>query len=309
VIVTVTPNPSVDRTLRIPPLVRGGLVRAIAVTSEAGGKGINVARVLAMQGHPVIAVVPLSTASTAVFISLLGTPTPIEAVAIRGEIRVNVTLVEADGTVTKVNEPGPTLDPGEVDALLERSAAVASGASWVVGSGSLPPGTPADFYPRLADALPAGVRMAVDADGEALRACLGRRLALIKPNHHELETLVGRPLPTLGDVVAAGREVVRRGVEAVLVSLGPDGALLVDQAGESHAEARIDDLANTVGAGDALLAGFLASGGRRDGLATAVAWSVAACRSPGTQVRHVKPADFDAVIVHDAAAATRQLAA
>jgi 1-phosphofructokinase len=309
VIVTVTPNPSVDRTLRIPPLVRGGLVRAMAATSEAGGKGINVARVLAMQGHPAIAVVPLSSASSAVFISLLGTSTPIEAVAIRGEIRVNVSLVEADGTVTKVNEPGPTLDHGEVDALLERTAAVAAGASWVVGSGSLPPGTPADFYPRLADALPSGVRMAVDADGDALRACLGRRLALIKPNHHELETLVGRRLPTLGDVVAAGREVVGRGVEAVLVSLGPDGAVLVDRSGESHAEARIDEVINTVGAGDALLAGFLASGGRRDGLATAVAWSVAACRSPGTQVRHVRPEDFDAVIVHDAAAAARQLAA
>jgi 1-phosphofructokinase family hexose kinase len=309
VIVTVTPNPSVDRTLRIPPLVRGGLVRAIAATAEAGGKGINVARVLAMQGHPTLAVVPLSNASAGVFISLLGTSTPVEAVAIRGEIRVNVSLVEADGTVTKVNEPGPTLDPAEVDALLERSAAVAVGSSWVVGSGSLPPGTPADFYPRLADALPSGVRMAVDADGDALRACLGRRLALIKPNHHELETLVGRPLPTLGDVIAAGHEVVQRGVDAVLVSLGPDGAVLVDRSGEFHAEARIDEVVNTVGAGDALLAGFLASGGRRDGLATAVAWSVAACRSPGTQVRHVRPADFDAVIVHDAAAAARQLAA
>jgi 1-phosphofructokinase family hexose kinase len=309
VIVTVTPNPSVDRTLRIPPLVRGGLMRAIGATAEAGGKGINVARVLAMQGHSAIAVVPLSSVSSAAFVSLLGTSTKIEAVAIIGEVRVNVSLVEADGTVTKVNEPGPTLDAAEVEALLERTVALAARASWVVGAGSLPPGAPPDFYPRLADALPAGVRMAVDADGDALRTCLGRRLALIKPNHHELETLVGRPLPTLGDVVAAAHEVVRRGVEAVLVSLGPDGAVLVDQSGESHAEARIDEVVNTVGAGDALLAGFLASGGRRDGLATAVAWSVAACRSPGTQVRHVRPADFDAVIVHDAAAAARQLAA
>jgi 1-phosphofructokinase len=85
--------------------------------------------------------------------------------------------------------------------------------------------------------------------------------------------------------------------------------VLLDRSGEFHAEARIDEVVNTVGAGDALLAGFLASGGRRDGLATAVAWSVAACRSPGTQVRHVRPADFDAVIVHDAAVAARQLAA
>jgi 1-phosphofructokinase len=308
-IVTVTPNPSIDRTLTIPPLVRGSLVRAMAASAEAGGKGVNVSRVLAIHGYPSLAVAPLSAASLSVFRSLLGEATAIEPVAIRGDIRLNISLVEADGTVTKVNEPGPTLASNEVEELLERTAERAVTASWVVGSGSLPPGVPSDFYRRLARSLPDGVRMAVDADGEALRACLGEPIALIKPNLHELESLVGRPLPTLGNVIEAAADVVDAGAACVLVSLGPDGALLVDASGAIHAEARIDDVRNTVGAGDALLAGFLAAGGRRDDIGSAVAWSVAACRSPGTRVLPVEPRDFDAVVVHAKAAVTRQLAA
>jgi 1-phosphofructokinase len=309
VIVSVTPNPSIDRTLRIPRLVPGGLVRAASVTAEAGGKGVNVSRLLAMHGHSTVAVVPLSESSLAVFRSLLRDATPIEPSPIAGEIRVNISLVEADGKVTKVNEPGPTVNPGEVEMLLDRTRELATDADWLIGSGSLPPGAPADFYVRLARDLPHGLRLAVDADGDALRACVGQRLALLKPNHAELERVAGRALPTLGEVIDAAHELVEAGAESVLVSLGPDGALLVDRGGATHAEARIDDVANTVGAGDALLAGFVAAGGRRDALAAAVAWSIAACRSHGTAVRPVAPRDFAAVVVHDGAIGDRQLAA
>jgi 1-phosphofructokinase family hexose kinase len=308
-IVTLTPNPSIDRTLSIPVLERGGLIRATAARAEAGGKGVNVSRVLAAQGYPSVAVVPLSAASGAVFVSLLGRVPPVEPVSIAGDMRINISLVEADGTVTKVNEPGPVLDEYEVDALLERAIATGSRADWLVASGSLPPGVPADFYARVARSLPSRVRVAVDADGDALRACLGQPLALIKPNHAELERLVGRALATLGEVIEAAGEVVAAGIGSVLVSLGPDGAVLVDASGATHAEARIDDLQNTVGAGDALLAGYLAAGGRPSGLLAAVAWSIAACRSPGTQVRPVEPRDFDAVILHSQTVAARQLAA
>jgi 1-phosphofructokinase len=309
VIVSVTPNPSIDRTLHIPPLDRGELLRATVSTVEAGGKGVNVSRVLSVHGHATAAVVPLSESYTGVFASLLGTSTPLIPVTIRGEIRVNISLVESDGTVTKVNEPGPTLNAAETNALLERTVAAAAAADWVVGSGSLPPGVPADFYARVADGLPYGVRMAVDADGEALAACIGQRVALIKPNHRELERLVGRPLPMLGDVIDAGNELLREGISTILVSLGPDGALLIDGEAVTHAEATFEGVRNTVGAGDALLAGFLAAGGRRDGLRAAVAWSVAACRSPGTQVNPVTAGDLDAVTIHDGARPARRLAA
>jgi 1-phosphofructokinase len=308
-IVTVTPNPSIDRTLRIPSIIRGGLVRALSATAEAGGKGINVSRALTTQGHPTIAVVPLSESSAAVMHRLLGEAAPMEPVTIAGDVRVNISLVEEDGTVTKVNEPGPQLDDADTEALLRTTAALAARATWVAGCGSLPPGMPSDFYARLIHRMPHGVRVAVDAEGPALRACLGERVALIKPNHSELEGLIGRPLPTLGDVVAAATELVADGIETVLVSLGADGAVHVDRDGATHGEAHLDGVQNNVGAGDALLAGYLAADGGRNALATAIAWSVAACRSPGTAMRAVTPDDLRAVTVHDATAASRRLAA
>jgi 1-phosphofructokinase len=309
VIVTVTPNPSIDRTLRIPPLIRGGVQRASSATAEAGGKGVNVSRALASERHATIAILPLSATSGALFSSLLGGTAPLEAVAVSGEIRTNVSLVEEDGTVTKVNEPGPTLLDREVEALLERTTRLAAKAAWVAGCGSLPPGVPADFYARLAGRMPATVRVAVDADGPTLRASLDHAPALIKPNHAELEELIGRSLPTLGDVVDAADELLGGGLGGVLVSLGADGAVFVDRAGATHVEAKLDDILNPVGAGDALLAGFLAGGGSHAALRSAVAWSVAACRSPGTQMRPVTQADVDAVVVHPRPLPQRQLAA
>jgi 1-phosphofructokinase len=308
-IVTVTPNPSIDRTLRIPSIVRGGLIRALSATAEAGGKGINVSRALTTQGHATLAVVPLSESSASVMRALLGGAAPIEPVPIARDVRVNISLVEEDGTVTKVNEPGPQFNGSETEALLAGTATLGAGATWVAGCGSLPPGMPIDFYAQLSRRMPPGVRVAVDAEGQALRACVGERIALIKPNHGELEGLIGRPLPTLGDVVAAATELVAAGIETVLVSLGADGAVHVDRDGATHAEARLDGVQNNVGAGDALLAGYLAAGGGRTALATAVAWSVAACRSPGTTMRKVTADDLHAVTVNDGTAASRRLAA
>jgi 1-phosphofructokinase len=285
------------------------VIRAVSATAEAGGKGLNVARALAAHGQATIAVAPLSAASGAEFSALLGAAAPLDAVTIAGPARVNVSLVEDDGTVTKVNEPGPELGVAEVEAILARVAALAEGADWVAGCGSLPPGAPSDFYARLAARVPDRVNVAIDSDGAALREAAGARVALLKPNLAELEMLVGRPLPTLGEVIDAALGVVGGGIDRVLVSLGADGAVFVDADGATHAEARIDDVVNTVGAGDALLAGFLAAGGGRDALRSAVAWSVAACRSPGTRMRVVTTRDVDAVEVHDVVRPDRLLAA
>jgi len=309
VIVTVTPNPSIDRTLRVPRLVRGSIHRAVSATAEAGGKGINVSRALASQGESTIAVVPVSEASAGVLVGLLGGAMPLETVPISGEIRVNISLVEADGTVTKINEPGPPVGVDDVAALLDRATELAVRAHWVVGCGSLPPGAPADLYGRLARQVGGTARVAVDADGEALRKSLEAGVALLKPNRHELEELAGRPLATLGEVIDYAADVVARGAGALLVSLGPDGAVYVDAEGATHAEARLDDVLNPVGAGDALLAGFLAGGADRTALGTAVAWSVAACRSPGTRMRAVTAGDAASVVVHPTIDLGRRLAA
>ena len=305
-IVTVTPNPSIDRTIQIDRLDRGRMIRARAATSEAAGKGLNVSLALATEGVDTSAILPLAADSATAYLRLLADAVPITAVPIKGAARVNVSLVEPDGTVTKVNEPGPQLGPDDVEAILAAASAVA-GSGWVVGCGSLPPGAPVDFYARLIALGSEDRRIAVDTSGEALGAAVCARAALVKPNTAELAELVGRPLATIGDVIAAARELIERGAHAVLVSLGPDGALLVDARTASHAEASIDDVVNTVGAGDALLAGFLAAGGGSDALGNAIAWSVAAIRSPGTRMRPVTAADRGAVIVHARIDSSRRL--
>lgn len=305
-IVTVTPNPSIDRTIRIDRLERGKVIRARAATSEAAGKGLNVSLALATEGIDTSAVLPLAAESATVYLRLLADAVPITAVPVRGATRVNVSLVEPDGTVTKVNETGPQLEPDDVDAIIA-AASAAAGPGWIVGCGSLPPGAPVDFYARLVALGSAERRIAVDTSGDALGAAVCAGAALVKPNTAELEELVGRPLSTIGEVIEAAREVVQRGCGSVLVSLGPDGALVVDAHTASHGEASVEDVVNTVGAGDALLAGFLAAGGGSDALGAAVAWSVAAIRSPGTRMRAVTAADREAVIVHRRIDASRRL--
>jgi 1-phosphofructokinase family hexose kinase len=298
VIVTVTPNPSIDRTIEIERLERGGMIRAAAATSEAAGKGINVSRALTVEGVETLAVVPLANESKATYLALLADAVPTVNVPVPGTIRMNISLVEPDGTVTKVNEPGPLMDDPDVEAILAAVAAVAA-ADWIVGCGSLPPGAPTDFYARLLRLASTGRRVAVDSSGEALAAAVTAGVALIKPNLPELEQLSGRRITTLGDAVDAACELVGRGVGAVLLSLGSDGAMYVERDGAArHAEASIEDAANSVGAGDALLAGFLAAGADSSALPEAVAWSVAAVRSPGTRMRPVTDVDRDAVVVH-----------
>jgi 1-phosphofructokinase len=307
VIVTVTPNPSIDRTLQIGRLERGKMTRARSATSEAAGKGLNISLALATEGVETSAVIPLAAESATAYLRLLADAVPITAVPVKGTIRFNLTLVEPDGTVTKVNEPGPRLESDDVDAILAATTAVA-GPGWIVGCGSLPPGAPVDFYARLAAMASPGRRIAIDTSSDALGAAVCAGVALVKPNRLELEELVRRPLATIGDAAAAARELVARGCQAVLVSLGPDGVLLVDEHRTSHAEApSIDDAVNTVGAGDALLAGFLAAGADADALGVAVAWSVAAIRSPGTRMRAVTAADRGPVIVHERIDPSRRL--
>jgi len=308
VIVTVTPNPCIDRTIRLERLIPGGLNRAHSATSEAAGKGVNVSHALVTEGIETVAVLPLAAQSAVQYLGLLADAVPVLAVPIAGDIRVNVSIIESDGNVTKVNEPGPALAQADADAIVN-AAASASRAGWIVGCGSLPPGAPRDFYRRLANLATHERRVAVDSSGDALAAAATAGIALVKPNRHELQELVRRPLATFGEVIGAAREVIAQGCGAALVSLGADGALYVDATTVAHAEARLADASNTVGAGDALLAGFLAAGARVEALPVAVAWAVAAVRSPGTRMRAVTEADRAAVVVHKRIDLARRLVA
>lgn len=301
-IVTLTPNPSLDRTLELDRLVRGAVLRARETRVEAGGKGVNVARALLANGHAARAVLPVGGPEGDHLVALLeGLGLVIRSVPIAAPIRTNVSLVEPNATVTKINAPGPELIDDEPDALRKSTVASLDGATWVAACGSLPPGAPVDLYAALIrDVHDEEVSVAVDTSGAPLAAAITAAPDVIKPNAEELAAVVGRELDTFGDVVTAAGELRDRGVGRVLVSLGRDGAVLVDDAGAVHAETPPLIPRSNVGAGDATLAGFLAAGGRgAEALRSAVAWGAAAVGLPGTAMPGPEDVDITAVQVRD----------
>lgn len=290
-IITLTPNPSIDRTVSINELQHGEVHRATGSRIDPGGKGVNVSRALTAHDCATIAVLPAGGPEGHLLAELLAAAgIDVLAVPIAGPVRMNIALVEPDGTTTKINEPGPTLRPAELDALLvSTSGTLTSRPDWLVGSGSLPPGLDATFYAGLVErGHAAGVKVAIDSSGPPLRHAVAAGPDLIKPNHEELEELVGRSLPTLQDVHAAATALLTAGVGAVVVSLGRHGALLVDPTVTAHARATVPKPLSTVGAGDALLAGYLhatsTGAGSQDALAAGVAWGAAAVSLPGSRM-------------------------
>lgn len=291
-IVTVTPNPSVDRTIAVEVLRHGEVNRATATRVDPGGKGINVSRAVATNGGETLAVLPVGGAHGRMMTELLAhTGVPVRAVPITESIRANVAVVEPGGTTTKVNEPGPRLPESEVATFLDtvRAAVEATPGAWVVGCGSLPGGVAGDFYADLVRlAHQVGAQVAIDTSGAPLTPAIPAGPDLIKPNRVELGELVGADLGTVGDVVDAARNLVTGGIGQVLVSLGRDGALLVTADTAVQAVAAVDHPVSTVGAGDCTLGGFLLALDRGSeplpALETAVAFGAAAVALPGTEV-------------------------
>jgi 1-phosphofructokinase len=291
VIVTVTLNPSLDRTLEVDSLDRGAVLRTSEPTLEAGGKGVNVTRALTANGIESVAVLPVGGGEGAELTRLLdAAAVAARYVPVSGRTRSNISVSEADGTVTKLNEPGSALTAQELSALTEIVGSTVSRGDWVIISGSVPPA----FGPEQLHALTGSladreVHLAIDTSGDALVASLAARPRLIKPNRAELAEVAGRPLDSMSEVIDAAKGVRDRGVEIVLVSLGSDGAVLVGPAGVIVGESRVAHPRSTVGAGDSFLAGFLSrfSVDEADvdaALLEALAWGAAAASLPGTAV-------------------------
>jgi 1-phosphofructokinase len=300
-ILTLTLNPSLDRTIEVPELVRGALVRASGTRLDPGGKGVNVARALSAHQLPTCAVVPRGGPEGRQLCELL-TEEGIDvcAVPVTGHTRSNVSVVEPDGEVTKINEPGGELGQDDLERIVKAVLDTAASADWVVASGSLPPGVPDTFYRDLGARLTErGIRFVVDTSGPALTAALGAGPALIKPNREELAESVGFEIATLGDAVRAAQVLRDKGARTVLASLGADGAVLVDEQGVRYGESPVDRGRSAVGAGDAMLAGYLAGGVTgRDVLVEALSWGAAAVRLPGSRMPGPGDVDRDSVLVH-----------
>lgn len=295
-ILTLTPNPSLDRTLALDELRLGEVNRARAHRIDPGGKGVNVARALVANGASARAVLPLGGATGELMHTLLeqaGIDT-VEA-PITGETRTNTAIIDRDGRTTKINEPGPALDERDLNSLTEAALSQCEHADWLAICGSLPTGVPATWIGELIERAPCPV--AVDTSGEPLIHAVAARPALIKPNHHELAELIGRPVTTVGEALDASRQLVKRGVPRVVTSLGSIGAIIVTEEGWWSARANAAAV-STVGAGDCLLAGVLHALGAQippaDVIARGVAWGTAAVALPGSQV----PSTGDVDTVH-----------
>jgi len=296
-IVTLTPNPSIDRTIELTsPLERGAVLRAAAVSSQSAGKGVNISRAAVAAGVPTIAVLPAAQDDPYVH-ELLRDGIDCRPEPPAGDIRMNVTLTEPDGTTTKVNSPGAEATTALLDRLRTALRHRARQAAWVVLAGSLPPGTPSGWYADVvADLDDLEVAVAVDTSGEPLLAIASalRRSApdLLKPNAEELASLTGAdPVSMEGDpqaTVRAARVLVDRGVGAVLATLGAGGAVLVTAEGAWHATPPPTTVVSTVGAGDSSLFGYLLGALRgappAERLRLAVAYGSAATGLPGTTI-------------------------
>ena len=262
-VITLTPAPTLDRTYFVHNLIEGGVNRADAVAEELAGKGINVTRGLFLSGVKAPGVVPIGNSDPGV-LARTGSMEQFIPHWVDGTLRVSTTIVEKDGPTTKVNEaPRPLSDNDWKEVVsLTVSKVKENGAKWLVIAGALPIDKGTNKFVDLAPLFTAmeelGVRVAMDSSGEPLKLYATQGLpAVIKPNAHELAETVGRDLYNVGDVIDAARELCQHGIECVLASLGPDGMVAVTKDRAWAAKTPPVSVINTVGAGDATLAGFL----------------------------------------------------
>jgi 1-phosphofructokinase len=205
-------------------------------------------------------------------------------VPIRGDVRTNVTLRVSGSPDTKINTSSEGCSEEEIRAFLTATKKCIAGARVLITSGSLPPGAPVSLHRDIvALGKEEGLETVVDTSGPALREALGAGPDLVKPNREEIEEYTGRPLVTLGDVVEACEELRHAGAGAVLASLGRQGVVLVDSHGVLVGSAAGVVATNTIGAGDALLAGFIATPDDRVARVTrALVWASSAVQSEST---------------------------
>jgi 1-phosphofructokinase family hexose kinase len=269
VIVSFTPNPAVDKTLVVRGLVHGAQNRADESHVDPGGKGINVSRMAHRLGSPTLALAVLGGHIGRLLARALHDEgVPSRFVWTHGETRLNLVLVDpAAGASTRVWDRGPHADDEVARSLLSLAHRGAAGAKVFVAGGTLLPGMPADLHATaLADAAKAGARTILDADGEALRLGLAGRPSLVKPNVGEVASLLGREVGTDAEVVAAGRELIDLGTEAVVVSLGARGSLLVERGRVVRAVPPEVTMRSAVGSGDSMVAGLAVAMARGDDL-------------------------------------------
>ncbi len=287
-ILTVTLNAAIDRTVAVPNFRLGRRHRAVESRTVAGGKGINVARALSLLGRPVIATGFVGgPTGTRVLEGLQEESVLTDFTRIASETRNNLALIDpTSGEQTEINERGPAVSPEEVKALFDRIGYLASGAKICVLAGSVPPGAGDDLYARLVDDLSRrGVPVVLDAEGEAMLAGVRAGASMVTPNEREAEELVGQEFADRSDLAQGLLELVRLGAGEAAITRA-DGCVAAVGEGNSRrlVEVHTEPLepVSTVGSGDAFLAGYVAARYEGRSAEDCLAYGVA-CGAESTQ--------------------------
>lgn len=262
-IYTLTFNPALDYVVHLNSLELGETNRSGGEELYFGGKGVNVSvilRELEIENTALGFIAGFTGEALEKSLRRQGVHTEFIRLE-EGLTRINVKLKA--GVETEINAQGPAIGAGALKALFEKLGALEKGDTLVL-AGSVPSSLPADIYEQILERLKdRGVRFVVDATGRLLLNVLKYHPFLIKPNHRELEELVERPLGTEDEIIAAAGELQQKGARNVLISRGKNGALLLDEEGRVHAMGAVGGKpVNTVGAGDSMVAGFLAGAER-----------------------------------------------
>lgn len=256
-IITVTMNPAIDRTVETGEFIRGGLNRIQRVTMDAGGKGINVSKTLKALGTDSVAV-GLAGGSTGRVILQQLKEYGIKAdfVETQGETRTNTKVVEKDGTVTELNEAGARVSPEEVRKILQKIEDCADEQSLFVLSGSIPAGMCSDIYRVLTEKIHGkGGKVLLDADGELLKNAVEALPDILKINHLEIAGYFGKEEETDEQALTEmGKRLLEKGIETVVITRGARGALFLRKEGCLSCSGLKVEVHSTVGAGDAMAA-------------------------------------------------------
>lgn len=266
-VITVTLNPAIDQTVSIPSFTAGQVNRVTESESHAGGKGVNVACVLADLGIEVVATGFLGTYNPEVFEKMFQSKGIIDRfVRIPGATRVGLKVIDSSSErTTDINFPGLTPRRDEVAELFEHLSELGAPGRWFVLSGSVPPGMPDDIYaPLIRSIQRKGGWALLDTSGRPLRQALESGPEVVKPNVEELSELTGQELDNPGAVRAAAESLLEKGVRLVAVSMGGEGAVFVERGRALLAKPPRVTVRSTVGAGDAMVGGIVAA--RLEGL-------------------------------------------
>jgi len=260
-ILTVTLNPAVDKTYTTGTLMLGQVNRMRTVNNIAGGKGINVAKILRQYGYEVAAAGFLG-GYTGQFIENCMREIHAQCcfTKVAGETRSSINVIAEDGYVTEILEPGPAVSAQELEQFMDDYGKAVESSELVIMSGSVAKGIPADIYQKLVEiGNKAGRRCILDTSGEALLHGIKAVPFMIKPNQKELEYLVGHKLRDIGEIGRAAEKLRGTGIEYVLVSLGKKGLLSVAEGETLWAKPPVVKAVNTVGCGDSVVASYAMS--------------------------------------------------